>query len=117
MPLVQPRPMVLAAILAVCGGLPASAAEPEQGEKGERKGTVTGVVTARTKAFIEVKADGEDRPRRYTAHFPGELRGTDKATLELMKTIPIGTRVQLDWLFAERPRVMKVEVLKKGTKE
>jgi acylphosphatase len=84
--------------------------------KGEeaRKGSVTGVVTARGEDWVEVKADGEEKARRYVPHFPGRPEGTDKATLELMRTIPVGSRVKLDWLFEERPRVMKIEVLKKG---
>src|SRR5262249_9904306 len=77
-------------------------------------GTVVGTVTSRGKDFIEVKADGEEKARRYAPHFPGRPHGTDKATLELMPKISVGTRVQLDWLFAERPRVLKVEVLGAG---
>jgi hypothetical protein len=46
-------------------------------------------------------------------HFPGRPEGTDKATLELMPKVAVGTRVKLDWLYEERLRVMKVEVLKK----
>ncbi|HVK13957.1 MAG TPA: hypothetical protein VM597_34765 [Gemmataceae bacterium] len=79
-----------------------------------RKGSVTGVVTARGENWVEVKADGEEKARRYVPHFPGRPEGTDKATLDLMRTTPVGSRVKLDWLFAERPRVMKIEVLKKG---
>ncbi|HVL12009.1 MAG TPA: hypothetical protein VM529_05560 [Gemmata sp.] len=94
------------------GGL--AAAQDKKDEP--RKGTATGVVAAKGDNWIEVKADGEEKARRYVPHFPGRPEGTEKATLELLRTIPVGTRVNFDWLFAERMRVMKIEVLKQKDK-
>ena len=88
------------------------AAAQEEG----KKGTVIGVVTDRGKNFVEVKADGEEKARRYTAHIVKE-GSTDKATLDMLPTVPIGTRVKIDWLFAERPRVIKMEILKTAEKD
>jgi hypothetical protein len=87
-----------------------------QAQQEEKKGTVIGVVAEKGANWIDVKADGEEKARRYTRHF-GNPGGTDKATLELMSKIAIGTRVKLEWLFHERPRVMKLEVLKKDEKK
>src|SRR5688572_29785487 len=42
---------------------------PDEG----KKGTVTGVVTAKGEAWIEVKADGEEKARKYTPHWKGGL--------------------------------------------
>lgn len=94
-----------------CGMAAAQDKKNDQKEE-SRKGTVTGIVSAKGKNWVEVTADGEEKGRRYVPHFPGKPEGTEAATLELMKAIAIGTRVNLDWLFAERLRVMKIEVLK-----
>jgi hypothetical protein len=80
-----------------------------------RKGTVTGQVTAKGENWIELKADGEERARRYTAQWrsmPGG-GGPDKETVALIKETPLNSRVKLDWEFDERARVMKIEILKK----
>src|SRR5438552_15394484 len=107
--------LLLAALLAAgLTGLAAAQEKKDQkkddpnAEK-ERKGTVVGVVAAKGDNWIEVKADGEEKARRYMRH--GGNPGTDKATLELMVKVPIGSRVRLEWIFAERARVMKLEVL------
>lgn len=102
------------AFLALIGAAMPAATGADDEKKPARTGSVTGTVTDRGKNYIEVKADGEEKPRRYVPHFPGRPEGTDKATLELLPKIPVDTRVKLDWLFEERPRVMKIEVLKKA---
>ena len=87
---------------------------------GEKKGTVTGVVTAKGDNWIEVKADGEERARRYVAHWrggnPKDGGGPDKETVAKIKEVPLKARVRLEWSFQERPRVEKIEVLKKEEK-
>jgi hypothetical protein len=91
--------------------------KPEEKKKDEpRKGTVTGVVSAKDTNWIEVKADGEEKARRYTAQWrsnPGGGGGPDKDTVAKIKETPLNARVKLDWEFDERARVMKIEVLKK----
>lgn len=73
-----------------------------------KKGKVVGTLTAKKKGFIEVRADGEEKPRQYHLHFGG--------TKELLKTIaktPVGSRVEVDWLYVERFRVIAMNVLEK----
>ena len=83
----------------------------------EKKGTVTGVVTAKGENWIEVKADGEEKPRRYVPHWKGGAPsaggGPDKEMIAKLKDVPVKARVRLEWVFEERPRVEKIEVLKK----
>lgn len=99
---------------------PQKADEKKTDKKGEevRKGTVTGVVTAKGDGWIEVKADGEEKARKYVPHWrggnPSEGGGFDKATVAKIKETPLHSRVQLEWVFDERPRVEKLEVLKKA---
>ena len=89
----------------------------KQGGEG-RKGTVTGVVTAKGENWIEVKGDGEEKARRYVPHWrggaPAAGGGPDKEVVARIKEIPVNSRVKLDWVFEERPRVEKVEVLGAG---
>jgi hypothetical protein len=95
--------------------------DPKKDEK-ERKGVVTGVVTAKGDAaknqhWIEVKADGEEKARKYVPHWKGGLPkdggGPDKEMIAELKKIDVKARVRLEWEFEERARVVKIEVLKK----
>ena len=97
----------------------ALAPAPADDKKDEpRKGTVTGVVTKTDDAgtWIEVKADGEEKARVYVPQWVGGLPaqggGPDKEMLKVIKDVKVGSRVRLEWLFEERARVMKLEVLK-----
>jgi hypothetical protein len=89
------------------------------GEKKDeaRKGTVTGILTARGETWIEVRADGEEKARRYVPHWrggaPAQGGGADKEMVAKLKGIPVNSRVTLDWVFEERPRVEKIEILGK----
>jgi hypothetical protein len=82
-----------------------------------RKGKVTGVVTAKGDNWIEVKADGEEKARRYVPHWKGGLPkdggGLDKTMIAEIKKVPLNSRVELEWVFEERPRVEKIDILKK----
>ena len=99
---------------------PKKADEKKTDKKGEegRKGTVTGVVTAKGDNWIEVKADGEEKARKYVPHWkggnPNQGGGPDKDMVAKIKDTPVHSRVRLEWVFEERPRVEKIEVLKKG---
>lgn len=109
--------VVLLGTLVIAG---AHAQDIKKGEKeGKsvlRKGEVTGVVTAKGDNWIEVKADGEEKSRKYVPHWrggnPAQGGGLDKAMLAELKKIPVKSRVRMDWTFEERPRVEKIEVLK-----
>jgi hypothetical protein len=108
---------LLAAGLLGLAFAPASA-DDKKDEK--RKGTVTGVVTKRDDGgkWIEVKADGEEKARKYVPHWrggnPADGGGPDKKIVAELKKVPLKSRVRLEWVFEERPRVEKIEVLKKG---
>ena len=90
--------------------------DDKKGEEG-RKGTVTGVVTAKGDNWLEVKADGEEKARRYVPHWkggaPDKGGGPDKDMVAEIKKVAVNSRVKLDWEFEERARVVKIEVLKK----
>jgi hypothetical protein len=96
----------------------ADEASAAQKGEGSRKGTVTGVVTAKGENWVEVKGDGEERARRYVPHWRGGAQdkggGPDKAMVAEIKKVPLNSRVKLDWVFEERPRVEKLEVLRAG---
>ncbi len=105
--------------LLVIGVAPVAAADKK--EKPARKsGTVTGVVTDKGPNFILVKADGEEKARRYTPRWVGGLPkdggGFDKTILETFKKLKVGTRIRMEWEFNERPRAVKIEILKQAKK-
>jgi hypothetical protein len=106
----------VAILLAIVG--PAAAQEAKK--DAEKKGTVTGVVTGKGDNWIEVKADGEEKARRYVPHWrggaPDKGGGPDKEMVARLKEVPLKARVRLEWTFEERPRVEKIEVLRKPEK-
>src|SRR5262245_39542145 len=105
-------------VVALVGGCLAgsASADEKKGKDEKKKGTVAGVVTAKGDNWIEVKADGEDKGRRYVPHWrggaPNAGGGLDKKMLATFKTLKVGSRVRLEWVFEERPRAEKIEVLK-----
>src|SRR5262245_8187759 len=109
----------LVGLLALGLGALATAQEKKEEKKKDepRKGTVTGVVSTKGDNWVEVKADGEEKARRYVPHWKGGLPkdggGYDKEVVAKIKDVPLNSRVQLDWEFEERARVVKIEVLKK----
>jgi hypothetical protein len=115
--------LLLAAAVAVCFTLPAVADDKKGDKKDEkdRKGTVTGVVTAKGDNWIEVKADGEEKARRYVPHWKGgqpkDGGGPDKEMVAQIKKTELKARVRVEWEFEERARVVKLEVLKKDDKK
>jgi hypothetical protein len=104
----------LALVLVFAAG--GRAEEPKKKDE-TKKGTVTGVVTAKGDNWIEVKADGEEKPRRYMPYWKGgqpkDGGGPDKDMVAKIKETPVKARIRLEWEFNERPRVVKIEVLKK----
>jgi hypothetical protein len=95
----------------------AASADDEKKKDDRRKGTVTGVVTAKAESWIEVKADGEEKGRKYVPHWrggaPKDGGGLDKKMVAEIKAVPVKSRVRIEWTFEERPRVEKIEILKK----
>ncbi len=109
---------MLRALLLTCigAGFVAAAAADDKKAGEKRSGTVIGLVTAKEKAMIEIKADGEEKGRRYVPHWTGGLPkdggGPDKKLVEAIGKVKVGSRVRIEWEFEERPRVLKIEVLK-----
>jgi hypothetical protein len=126
------RVLIAAAVVAGVAAWQFSA-EPERAAAGQKKaepvekkgGTVVGTLTAKddspTKAYIEVKADGEAKARKYTPHWvggaPAQGGGFDKKTVAAIKAVKVGSRVRVEWDFQERPRVVRLEVLKAANLE
>jgi ferric-dicitrate binding protein FerR (iron transport regulator) len=88
--------------------------------KEKKSGTAVGTLTAKGDIYIEVKADGEEKARRYTPHWimvaPGR-GGLDPKMLEIIRGLKVGSRVKVQWEYDERARVVKVEVLKEPAKD
>jgi hypothetical protein len=91
---------------------PAGKAAPDDEKDAEKKGAATGTLTAKGDKWVEVKADGEEKARRYFLHFGGT-----KDLLRAIRDTEVGSRVRVEWLFAERFRVLKLEPLKKKQQE
>ena len=109
------RNVLLSAMLTCLAGTIVRSDE-KKGEPEKKSGAVVGVLTAKGEAWVEIKADGEEKARRYTANWvggaPKDGGGPDKEIVKVIKGLRIGSRVRLEWNFDERPRVVKVEVLK-----
>ena len=110
--------MLLALLLAF--GLESAAQEKEEGKKG-KSGTVIGILVAKDKNSIDIKADGEEKPRKYVPHWrggaPAEGGGLDKDMLKTFAKLKVGSRVQVKWEFEERLRAIEVKVLKEADKK
>ena len=77
-------------------------AEPEGG-------AVAGIVTAKGGTWIEVKADGEQKARRYLPFWRGS--GLDQEMVERLKRIYVPNRVELTWKMEEGRRIVAVEMI------
>src|SRR4051812_31347424 len=98
--------------LALLFAVALTAGATAQDKKDEpRTGKVTGVVTSKDEKWIEVKADGEEKPRRYLTNM------AEADSVKLLKTLEVGSRVSVEWKFAEHFRLIKLEVLKKPAKD
>src|SRR5262245_6697956 len=111
-----PQAALAAALMVLVWNGLRSAAVDDKKEPETKSGTVVGVLAAKTENAIDVKADGEEKPRRYVPQWvggaPAQGGGFDKEMLKTIKELKVGSRVRVEWKFAERPRVVKVEVLK-----
>jgi uncharacterized OB-fold protein len=83
---------------------------PKAGESG----VVTGVVTAKGDAWIDVKAAGAEKAERYTALWKGGLPnrggGPDADMVAAIAKVKIGDRVEVKWTTDERKRVIGLSV-------
>ena len=104
--------------MALTAGESAAADEKGADKKG---GTIVGKVTVKGEAFLEIQADGEEKARRYVPNWvggaPAQGGGPDKTMLATIGKIKVGDRVRVEWIFEERARLVKVEVLKSDDKK
>jgi hypothetical protein len=81
-----------------------------------KKGTTIGTLTEKGPNFIEVKADGEEKGRKYVPEWrggaPAQGGGPDKEMLKTFTKLQVGSRVEVEWVFHERLRALNVKVLK-----
>jgi hypothetical protein len=81
-----------------------------------KKGVAIGLLTEKGPNFIEVKADGEEKARRYVPHWvggaPAAGGGPDKKMLKIFSELKVGSRLEVEWVFEERLRAVSVKVLK-----
>jgi hypothetical protein len=94
-------------------GLRAAPGDEKKAKK--RGGTVIGTLTKKGDNFIEVKADGEEKARKYVPHWvggnPAQGGGPDKKMLAVFRKLKVGSRVEVKWEFDERPRAVAVKLL------
>lgn len=90
--------------------------EKKEKDKTEgKKGRAIGLLTAKGPNFIAVKAAGEEKARKYMPRWIGGLPadggGLDKGMLKTFRSLKIGSRIQVDWVFEERLRAVGVKLL------
>ncbi|MBL8793696.1 MAG: hypothetical protein JNM56_07320 [Planctomycetia bacterium] len=111
---------VLAVAVSLLGCTAAASAADEK-KADQKGGKVAGVVTSKGENFIEVKADGEEKARRYVPNWvggaPAQGGGPDKKMMAEIGKTPVGARVELTWKFEERARVVDIKVLKAPEKK
>jgi hypothetical protein len=97
-------------------GLTVSLDAGEKKTPEKKSGTVTGVLTAKGPTFIEVKADGSEKARKYVPYYraasSGQAAGPDKEMVATFAKLKVGSRVRVEWEFAEHFRAVRVELLK-----
>ncbi|HEX8833620.1 MAG TPA: hypothetical protein VF719_05440 [Abditibacteriaceae bacterium] len=98
---------------ALCASLFMGAARA--GAQQQNEGTAAGILTGKSDAWIEVKADGERQSRRLMPRWIGALPqrggGLDREMLATFQTLVVGNRVRLLWLQDEQLRVVKIEMV------
>jgi hypothetical protein len=102
-------------VLALLSAVPAQEKKEEK-KAAAKSGTVIGALVGKGDNFIEVKADGEEKARRYVPHWvggaPAQGGGPDKKMLKRFAELKVGSRIEVEWEFEERLRAVSVKVLK-----
>ena len=106
------------ALVAVIGAGGAALGQDKKKEKDPnegKKGKVIGTLTAKDDKSIEVKADGEEKARKYVPRWvggaPAKGGGLDKDVLTTIKELKVGSRVEVEWLFQERFRAIAIKLI------
>jgi len=106
--------------LVLAAGLSSSAQEKKKDQKGQ-SGTAIGILVAKDKNSIDLKADGEEKARKYVPHWrggaPAQGGGLDKDMLATFAKLKVGSRIEVKWEFEERLRAVEVKVLKEAAKK
>jgi hypothetical protein len=110
----------------LAGATPTAQAQEKKDKKQKnpqegKKGSVIGTLTAKTENTIELKADGEEKARKYVPQWrggqPAQGGGPDKEIVKIIKGLKVGDRLEVEWLFEERLRCMKITVVKSANKD
>lgn len=113
--------LALVGLVLALGTLAAEAQDKKKDEKEGKKGKTVGMLTAKGENFIEVRADGEEKGRKYVPRWlggaPAQGGGPDKAVLKVFRGLKIGSRIEVEWVFEERLRALKVQVLQAPEKK
>ena len=106
---------MLSSLMIVCLTCAGSAQEKKNDANEGKKGKALGTLTAKSENSIEVKADGEEKARRYVPRWiggaPANGGGPEKALLKVFKGLKVGSRVEVQWVFEERLRALSVKTL------
>lgn len=90
------------------------AKSPDEG----KKGSTVGVLVEKGKGAIFVRGDGEVQARRFVPEWkggaPAQGGGLDKEMLKVFEELKVGSRIEVDWVFHERLRALKVKVIKQA---
>ena len=111
------RQLVLVGALGLASCTCVSWAADDEG----KSGTLTGKVTEKGENWIRVQEEGKSQSERYTPRWTGGLPkdggGLDKEMLQAFRNLKPGSYIRLEWAFEERPRAIKITVLKEGSPE
>jgi hypothetical protein len=83
---------------------------------GEKGGSIVGTVTQREPSWLEIRADGEEKPIKYSAPWVKEFNGPDKHVMERIAKIQQGARVRMVWKLDEHERIIGVQKIEDGPK-
>lgn len=111
------------ALVVLWSSVPAGEAQDKKAKNPEegKKGVAVGLLVNKGDNFIEVRADGEEKARRFVPEWkggaPAKGGGPDKAILKVFSELKVGSRIEVEWVFEERLRALKVKVLKAPEKK
>ena len=116
-----PTALLLIGILALASVQAQDKKKDPPDETKSKTSTVIGILTAKNESSIDVKAPGEEKARRYTPRWvggaPDKGGGLDKSVLKVFSQLKIGSRIEVEWVFEQRPRALKVTVLREPDKQ
>lgn len=91
---------------------------PSAAQEKRRTGTLSGVVIDKGNSkdgrngWVEVKADGDEKGRRYWPVADAKVGGPDREILATIRKVEIGSRVRMEWIDAgDGKDIIKFEVL------